>query len=186
SQVTQNITVERLNQTIGTISFSTSSLRVGSTTTASATATSALTVTFSSLTTGVCTVSGPNGATVTGLTEGICTIAADQPGDTIYSAAPQVSEHITSAVYPVKVDSSGEYKLTLQYVYDAAAATDIIKTAATTLVTNFSAHLPVNVTLMGGYTDEAFSIRTGSSTTVIDGSLKISGGTLRVERIVVR
>ena len=55
----------------------------------SATASSGLTVTFSSTTTSVCTVSG---ATVTPVILGTCTVAADQAGNTNYGAAPQVTQ----------------------------------------------------------------------------------------------
>jgi hypothetical protein len=57
--------------------------------TVSATATSGLPVTFSSLTTPVCTASG---TTVTIVAAGNCTIRASQPGNANYSAAPDV-EH---------------------------------------------------------------------------------------------
>ncbi len=83
------------NQSIGTISFSPTSLSVGSTTTVSATATSSLPVTFTSSTGSVCTVSG---STVTGVSAGSCTIAADQAGDATYAAAPQVTQNITVTV----------------------------------------------------------------------------------------
>lgn len=82
-----------LAQTIGTISFSPSSLVVGGTTTASATATSGLGVTFSSSATPtICSVSG---STVTGVAAGTCKIAANQAGNGTYSAATQVTQNIT-------------------------------------------------------------------------------------------
>jgi alpha-tubulin suppressor-like RCC1 family protein len=56
--------------------------------TVSATASSGLAVSFSSLSTHVCTVSGAN---VTLLEIGICTIAADQAGNATYAPAPQVA-----------------------------------------------------------------------------------------------
>jgi len=62
--------------------------------TVSATASSGLSVAFSSATTAVCTVSG---GTVTILTAGTCTINADQAGDTTYNAAPQVQQSFTVA-----------------------------------------------------------------------------------------
>jgi hypothetical protein len=55
----------------------------------SATASSSLTVAFSSTTTSVCTVSV---TTVRIVAAGTCTIAADQPGDATYNAAPQVTQ----------------------------------------------------------------------------------------------
>ena len=54
----------------------------------SATATSALTIVFSSATRSVCTVSG---STVTLLSSGNCTINANQAGSSAWNAAPQVS-----------------------------------------------------------------------------------------------
>jgi alpha-tubulin suppressor-like RCC1 family protein len=57
----------------------------------SATASSGLAVAFTSLTPSVCTVSGN---VVTPLAAGTCTIAANQPGDAIYLAAPEVVRSI--------------------------------------------------------------------------------------------
>jgi hypothetical protein len=68
-------------------------LTVGATATLFATATSNLTVSFSSQTTSVCTVSSN---TVTAVAVGTCTINANQPGDGAYwSAAPTVSKSTT-------------------------------------------------------------------------------------------
>ena len=55
----------------------------------SATASSGLTVAFTSATAGVCTVSG---TTVTLVAPGTCTINANQAGDGTYAAAPQVQQ----------------------------------------------------------------------------------------------
>jgi hypothetical protein len=87
-----SLTVGKLNQTIGSISFNPTSLAVGGATTASATASSGLTVSFSSLTPGICTVSG---STVTGVAAGTCAVAADQAGDSTYNPAPQVTQSLT-------------------------------------------------------------------------------------------
>ena len=81
-----------LSQTIGAISFTPSTLNMGGTTTASATATSGLVVAFSSTTPTICSVSG---FTVTAVAAGICTVAADQEGNATYSAAAQVTQNIT-------------------------------------------------------------------------------------------
>ncbi|MDQ1475116.1 MAG: large repetitive protein, partial [Actinomycetota bacterium] len=59
---------------------------------ASATASSGLPVSFSSLTTAVCTVSG---ASVTLLTPGTCTIQADQAGNGSFNPAPSVQRSFT-------------------------------------------------------------------------------------------
>jgi mono/diheme cytochrome c family protein len=57
-----------------------------------ATASSGLTVTYSSTTPGVCTVAGQN---VTQVSVGTCTIAANQSGNANFSAAAQVTRNVT-------------------------------------------------------------------------------------------
>jgi hypothetical protein len=92
TQVTQNITVTppKTNQTI---TFGAApALTAGHTGTLSATASSGLTVTFTSTTTSICTVSG---STVTGVAVGSCVVAANQAGNTTFNAAPQVTQTIT-------------------------------------------------------------------------------------------
>ncbi len=89
-QVTQTITVGKGSQTI---TFGAApAVTVGGTGTLSATASSGLAVTFASTTTSICTVSG---STVTGVAAGTCTITANQPGNTNYNAAAQVTQNIT-------------------------------------------------------------------------------------------
>ena len=91
--VTQNLTVGKASQTIGSITFTPATLTVGGTTTVVATATSKLAVSFSSKTAAVCTVSG---SAVKAVTAGVCTIAADQPGNATYNAAPPVTQNLTA------------------------------------------------------------------------------------------
>jgi uncharacterized repeat protein (TIGR02543 family) len=83
-----------ITATTQTISFPTISSKVygSGTFTASATATSGLTVTFASTTTAICTVSG---TTVTIIKVGTCTLTVDQAGNANYNAANQVSQNIT-------------------------------------------------------------------------------------------
>ena len=90
-----NSTQNKTNQSIGAISFNPTTLIVNGTTTASATATSRLLVSFSSTTSSICATSGTNGSTVTGKAAGTCTIAGNQAGDSNYNPAPQVTQNIT-------------------------------------------------------------------------------------------
>ena len=130
------------NQVIGPISFSPTTLVVGGTVTASATATSGLPVTFTSLTPLVCGVSG---TTVTGLATGTCRIAADQAGNGIsIEYAPQVTGTITS-------DGSTVAVVTLENLnqnYDGTAKSVMVTTSPpglTVSVTyNGSATVPTN------------------------------------------
>jgi alpha-tubulin suppressor-like RCC1 family protein len=82
--------VPKASQSLGSVSFSPSTLTFGGTVMASATATSGLAVSFST-TTNVCTVSG---SIVKGVSAGGCVIAANQAGNMNYSAAPQVTQSI--------------------------------------------------------------------------------------------
>ena len=88
--VTQLVVITHLSQTITFPAIA--SQIVGANVTLAATASSGLTVSFSSTTTSVCTVSG---TTATMLTAGTCTIHATQAGNSVYSAAPLVSQSIT-------------------------------------------------------------------------------------------
>jgi ribosomal protein S16 len=94
-----------LNQTISFNAPTTGTYE--GTATLSATATSGLTVSFSSATPSICTV---NGTTVNYIAVGTCTINADQPGDTNYNAAPQFSGNIlvnpTTPTTPISPPSS--------------------------------------------------------------------------------
>jgi len=87
AHVEQTTFIHHLNQTIsfGAITSQT----VGSPLTLSATASSGLTVGFTSLTPSVCTVSG---ATATFLKAGTCTIEAAQSGNGVYGVAPAVKQ----------------------------------------------------------------------------------------------
>ena len=93
-QVTRSVTINKANQTI-TFGAQTSPLTYSPSGTfainPTATASSGLTVTYSSTTTSVCTVSG---TTVTMVTAGTCTIAADQAGNANYNAATQVTQSV--------------------------------------------------------------------------------------------
>ena len=66
----------------------------------SAIATSGLPVLYGSKTPSVCTVERTSGL-VTASASGTCTIAADQPGDTRYAPAPQVTQDVTFALADV-------------------------------------------------------------------------------------
>lgn len=95
-QATQNIPV-MLNPN-QTVSFgAVPALTFGGTAIVSATASSGLPVTYSSVTTAVCTVDSSSGL-VTDLTTGACVIAANQAGNVSFNAAPQVTQAITVPV----------------------------------------------------------------------------------------
>jgi hypothetical protein len=89
-QAQQTFTVSRNDQTITFTSIAPATAKNGGATyTVSATASSGLTVTFSSATPGVCTVTT---TTVTFVGAGTCTINADQAGNAAYNPAPQVQQ----------------------------------------------------------------------------------------------
>ena len=88
--VPQSFTVNAEPQTIAFANPGTQT--VGTPLTLSATATSGLVVSFTSTTTGICTVSG---TTATFIASGTCTIDANQAGNSLYAAAPQVQQNFS-------------------------------------------------------------------------------------------
>jgi hypothetical protein len=93
-QVQQSVTINLANQTI---SFTVPATGiVGSSPTPTVSATSGLAVTLtvdSSSTTGACSVSGATSISLTGA--GTCVLDANQAGNNVYAAAPQVQQDIT-------------------------------------------------------------------------------------------
>jgi hypothetical protein len=90
--VSDNITINPASQTISFPNPGAQTYSPSGSFGVSATATSGLTVTFTSTTPGACTVAG---STVTIVAAGTCSINADQSGNANYNAAPTVSDNIT-------------------------------------------------------------------------------------------
>ncbi len=158
SQVTANIIVGKQSQTIGSISFAPATVAVNGTTTASATATSGLGVTFSSLTPTACTVSG---STVTALTTGTCTIAADQAGNGSYSAATQVTASLTPGKQSQSIGSISFAPATVS----VTGTTTVSATATSSLGVTFSSTTPSVCTVSGS---TVTALTTGTCTIAAD------------------
>jgi hypothetical protein len=88
------VPVTKTNQTISFPGVASATL-AQSPVTISATASSGVTVTFSSTTPAVCTSGGTNGKSVTLLAVGTCTVQADQAGNSTYNPAPSVRQTFT-------------------------------------------------------------------------------------------
>jgi hypothetical protein len=80
---------------------------------------------------------------------------------------------------------SGAYNLIGPALNSVSGIGKSVKAKADTFVEDAVMTQPVIVTLQGGYTDNAFTARTPTSTSVISGSLKIRAGTIRAERLVI-
>jgi hypothetical protein len=89
--VTQSFTVTKADQVITFASLSDRALSA-SPFVVSATASSGLSVTFTSTTPAVCTSSGKNGATIKLVARGTCTVRANQQGTAVYNPAPSVNQ----------------------------------------------------------------------------------------------
>jgi hypothetical protein len=130
------------SQTIGTVTFNPATLAFGGSTTASATASSGLAVTFESTSLAVCTVSG---ATVTAVNAGTCHIVAHQAGDEAYTAAPDVTGSIGVGVAGQTI---GAITLTPSTIKVGAAGTASATTSSGLDVT-FSSGSPDLCTVSG-------------------------------------
>ncbi len=89
--VLQTFNVTKAPQTITFGPIADRTLNAGALT-VSATASTGLPVTFTTADAAVCTATGTRGTTITPLVTGTCTVHADQAGNNIYDAAPQVSQ----------------------------------------------------------------------------------------------
>ncbi|MCT6701055.1 fibronectin type III domain-containing protein [Rheinheimera sp. 4Y26] len=125
----------------------------GTTPTLSATATSGLTVEFSSATTGVCTIT--SGGALTFVTAGTCTIDADQAGNASTNAAPTVSRSFTvNAIVPgaptIGTATAGDTQASVTFTAPAstggAAITGYTVTANPGGLTGTGAASPISVT----------------------------------------
>lgn len=87
----------------------------------------------------------------------------------------------------VKIDGSATAYYQVGAAFDAGAtATKTVRAKADTFVENVVLTGTLPVLFKGGYTDDAFTARGTTSVSVIDGSLKVRGGALRVERLKIR
>jgi hypothetical protein len=107
--VTRSFAVAAAPLTSQSISFSSPGNQVlgSGPVTVSATASSGLTVSFSSTTLATCTVSGDS---VSLLAEGVCTLEANQAGDAIYLPAPTVSVTFTITPAAVNLFANGGFE----------------------------------------------------------------------------
>ena len=137
--VNQTFAITKGNQTISFGALADKTL-VQSPVTVSATASSGLTVTFTSATPAVCTSSGVNGATITLLTTGTCTVNANQAGNANWNAAPQVSQSFTvsKASQTITVTTAAPGSAVFGQTFGVAATA--------------SSGLPVSITTTGGCT----------------------------------
>jgi hypothetical protein len=131
-QAQQTFTVSRNDQTITFTSTAPATAKNGGATyTVSATASSGLTVTFSSATPGVCTVAT---ATVTFVGAGTCTINADQAGNAAYNPAPQVQQSFLVA----KGDQTIAFTSTLAAFVATGSTYNAVATATSGLAVVFT------------------------------------------------
>ena len=162
TSVSQSFTVAKADQTItfGALSDKTfGSPPFG----ASASASSGLAVTFSSLTAGACTVSG---TTVTLVAAGTCTIQAAQAGNGNYNAAQNVIRSFTvgGATQTINFPPPGNQLLTASPVYLAATASSGL---AVTLTSQTSAVCTVSgsyATLLSSGTCTVQATQAGNGT----------------------
>jgi len=103
------------------------------------------------------------------------------------NALRTVTANFTANPATVKIEGDDTSYYVIDSTLGSITTTDkTVRTRDLIFVENVIMESPVAIQLKGGYTDDAFSSQGVSSKTVIDGSLKIRNGTLRVERLCVR
>lgn len=116
-------------------------LALGGTATASATASSGLSVSYSSTTPTVCSVNNSTGV-VTDITVGTCIIAANQSGNTRYAPAPQVTQSIPVSFNPNQTISFADAP-----VLSFGGTANVSATASSNLAVTYSSTTPAVCTV---------------------------------------
>ncbi|HBG07055.1 MAG: hypothetical protein A2075_22095 [Geobacteraceae bacterium GWC2_58_44] len=102
-------------------------------------------------------------------------------------AAKSVTASFAVRPPPVRIDGRTTPYFTVDGALDAILTVgQTVRAKNDTFVENVIMTSPVPILLKGGFTDAAFSTRTTTSFTVVDGTLKIQKGKLTVERLKVR
>jgi hypothetical protein len=151
-QVTQIITFSALSNVVfGAVPF-----------TIGATASSGLTVTFSSTTTGVCTVSG---TTVTIVGAGSCFVTASQAGNTNYSSAPNVTQGLTvnQAAQTISFNSPGSVPYGAEPFTLSATSTSGLSVTLTSTTSGVCSVSGATVTIVGGGTCSLTASQAGNA-----------------------
>jgi uncharacterized protein YhjY with autotransporter beta-barrel domain len=142
----------------------------GTSPTLTATASSGLTVSFTSSTTAVCTIT--SGGALTTVSAGTCTINANQPGNSAYQAAPQVSQSFTiAAVVPsapvIGTPTAGDAQASVVFTPPAftggASITSYTATASPGGATGTCASSPCVVTGLTNGTAYTFTVTATNS-----------------------
>ncbi len=141
--VNRTFAVNLVNQTITFTALANQLITTPSVTVA-ATASSGLTVTFTTSTPLVCTAGGTNGGTIDLVAAGTCTVRADQAGDSFYKPANGVNRNftVTKLAQTISFTNPGAKTLALSPVIVAA-------TASSGLAVSFSTSTPAVCTASG-------------------------------------
>ena len=109
------------------------------------------------------------------------------PCQLVMDAAKSVTADFSANPANVRIDGESTVYHSISAALDAISAQGkTVRATAGLFTENVIVTGPVAIRLRGGFTDAAFSSRGSASATVIDGSVRIRKGALRVERLVVK
>ncbi len=189
TQVTESVTSQKANQSITVSTHAPATATYNTSFSVAGTASSSLTVTFSS--SGVCTNVGPV-FTMTGGT-GTCTVMYDQAGDTNFNAATQVTENVTAqnAATATALSSSLNPSALGQNVTFTATVTSTAGTltgSAQFKIDGTNSGTPVTLNGSGVATLSTTTLTAGTHTITADysgdGNFNASSGTLLGGQVV--
>jgi hypothetical protein len=90
---------------------------------------------------------------------------------------------ITVLSYPVRIGSPLTYYLSIQDAYDSCFNGNIIQIGATEFNEDLYCDKDVSIVLKGGYD---FNYAHNSSYTIINGTLTITHGTVKIENLIIK
>ena len=146
SQVTSTIAVNKLDQTITSLSCTPLIVVIDDPIVCTATASSGLPIVLTNFTPTTCSLSGStSGSTVTGITAGICVIAAGQPGNESYNIAPIAAVAVTIDKRNQTITEGGFLPTTVS----VGGSTTVSATASSMLPVTFSSSTPAVCSVSG-------------------------------------
>ena len=180
SQVIENVSAQPVSQTISVGTHTPASAAFGTSFTVAATASSGLTVAYSSGSPTICSVTGATFTMLSGT--GTCVVQYDQIGNTNYSAASQVIENVSAQLASQTISVGTHAPASAAF----GASFTVAATASSGLTVAYSSGSPATCSVTGA----TFTMLSGTGTCVVQydqlGNANYSPATQVIENVTAQ